>query len=247
MESCFECFEQAGVDLNSPQHGEADILISEIKPFCHVNKPYLFDLLLDLISFMRSLSAPGKFNSTPLPLTAVVAALTSYYLTQSSASDQRTSSASWWQTHFTAGAPIPTEYLSQLPLNWPYTAYNSAGKILSWPFVNPSATSQTVAWLYHSMLHNPRPIFTPKVQKSSSYYNPLLENWTRSFVYDNTPRLSTTAGTAPQRAPFSPTITQAPVMSLEPDTDAERRSQDGIGTRPTAAGPGGRRAQVLQR
>jgi hypothetical protein len=243
MESCFQCFEQAGVDLNSPQHEEVDILISEIENFCHTERPYLFNLLFSLVSFMHALSAPEEFDNTPLPLPAGVASLTPY-LIRSSASDQRTSSSSvqrtssvsWWQIHLTPGAPIPTGYLVQIPLNWPYTAYNSAGRITSWPFVNPNATSQTVAWLYHSLLHNPRPIFTPRAQKSSPYYNPLLENWTRSFVYDNMPGLSTTASTASRRAPFSPTITQAPVMSLEPDTDAERRSQDGIGTKPAAAG-----------
>jgi hypothetical protein len=68
------------------------------------------------------------------------------------------------------------------------------------------------------------------MHKSSFIYNPLLEDWTHSFIYDTaiyTPPPSSTPSkiTATSRtSPFSPTITQASVMPMEPDSDAEIRA-----------------------
>jgi hypothetical protein len=233
MLPCFLCFQQTGIDFTATKHLEGQTLIAEIDAFCHSKQPYLLDLFDRLLWFMRSLNAPEKFDNTPLPVTAVVASLTGKP-TRSSGSNERTSSSSstaWWQTPLSSGGPIPTEYLSQLPSNWPYTAYNimhSAGKTTSWPFVNPIATSQTVAWLYHSILYNPRPLYTPKEHRTSSMYNPLLANWTHSFIYDTalqTPPPSSLSATpaTPRSSPSSPTITQSAVMPLEPDSDGEIR------------------------
>jgi hypothetical protein len=225
------------------QHNEVIRLTSEIVAFCNTQPPNLFRLLVRLLASMQSLGAPKDFNNESLTVTAVVASLVSDQLTRSSSSDQRTSSdsdqrtssTSWWQTRLTPGMPIPTEYIAQLPLNWPYTAYNTAGKITSWPFVSPNATGQTVAWLYHSLLHNPRPIFTPKAHRSEAMYNPVLANWKHSFAKVTTPAPKTTKDAS--RSAFEPTITQSEVLSLDPDSDAERRSRDGIFTKPAAAGP----------
>jgi hypothetical protein len=250
MKSCLKCFEQAGVDMKT-QHNEVIRLTSEIVAFCNTQPPNLLRLLVRLLAFMQSLGAPEEFNNKPLTVTAVVASLVSDQLTRSSSSDQRTlsdsdqrtSSTSWWQTRLTPGMPIPTAYIAQLPLNWPYTAYNTAGKITSWPFVNPNATSQTVAWLYHSLLHNPRPIFTPKAHRSEVIYNLVLADWKHSFTDHTTPAPKTTGDTS--RPPFEPTITQSAILPLDPDSDAERKSQDGLGTKPAAAGPDGPSATAL--
>ncbi|EAT79724.1 hypothetical protein SNOG_12924 [Parastagonospora nodorum SN15] len=58
----------------------------------------------------------------------------------------------WWQTVLSSDGPIPTEYLSQVPRDWPYTEYGvkrKIGLVASWPFVHPNATSVTVAWLFY--------------------------------------------------------------------------------------------------
>jgi hypothetical protein len=169
-------------------------------------------------------------------MTAVVASLTGKLIPSSGINAPTASNTQpWWQTPLTPGGPIPTEYLAQLPSNWPYTAYHimhSAGPITSWPFVNPNATTQTVAWLYHFLLWNPRPLYTPKAHKSSSMYNPLLDRWTHSFIYDTaiyTPPPSSSSLIAPtptdiRTSPFSPTIMQSSVMLLEPDSDGEIRA-----------------------
>ena len=149
-----------------------------------------------------------------------------------------------------SGGTIPTEYLSQLPANWPYTEYGiarKAGKTTSWPLVAPNATTQTVAWVYHSVLWNPRPLFTPAAEKSRSngeeptLYNPLLKDWTHSFIYETiTPPASDVVSTSTtQRSPtisapsgkpsttaksgFLPTIAQSSVLSKDTDNDSEIR------------------------
>jgi hypothetical protein len=229
MLPCFLCFQQTGIDFTATKHLEGQTLISEIDAFCHSKQPYLLDLFDRLLWFMRSLSAPERFENTPLPVTAVVASLTGKSTPSSGSNERTSSSTAWWQTPLPPGGPIPTEYLSQLPSNWPYTAYkimHSAGKTTSWPFVNPIATSQTVAWLYHSILYNPRPLYTPKEHRTSSMYNPLLTNWTHSFIYDTAlttspPSSLSAISTTPRSSPFSPTITQSAVMPLGPYNDVE--------------------------
>jgi hypothetical protein len=74
-------------------------------------------------------------------------------------------------------------------------------------------------------------------------YNPVLANWKHSFAKVTTPAPKTTGDVS--RSPFEPTITQSDVLSLDPDSDAERRSRDGIVTKPAAAGPEVPSATVL--
>jgi hypothetical protein len=88
---------------------------------------------------------------------------------------------------------------------------HKAGKTTSFPFVNPNATTQTVAWLYHEVLWNPRPLYTPPVEKAkrkeanATIYQPLLKSWIHQFKYELVPKMSVVA--APQAA--AATVTNA--------------------------------------
>jgi hypothetical protein len=109
----------------------------------------------------------------------------------------------WWQRTLSIGDAIPTEYLAQLPMNWPYTSYGVARRVgltTSFPMVNPNATSQTVAWLYHSLLWNPRPLYTPPASRSANatLYQPLLESWIPSFLNASTTPATGTAAANPE-------------------------------------------------
>jgi hypothetical protein len=168
-----------------------------------------------------------KFTSTPgmnvpttsinvpttgmnVPTTSINVPTTGMIVPTPSASQPTGNGArSWGQSTMTKGDTIPTEYLAQVPPNWPYTEYGimrKAGKTTSFPFVNPNATTQTVAWLYHQIHWNPRPLYTPPAEKAkrndanahATLYQPLLENWTHQFIYEMVP--ATSAVAAPHSA-----------------------------------------------
>jgi hypothetical protein len=126
----------------------------------------------------------------------------------------------WWSSTLTSGGTIPTEYLAQLPSNWPYTEYGIArkvGKTTSWPLVNPNATSSTVAWVYHELLWNPRPLFTPAAEKAKKgeMYNPQLDGWKHDFLYETiTPSVALPESTSSiSGSGFRPSNSQSPVLS----------------------------------
>lgn len=218
--------------------------------FCHADQPSLFYLLEQLLAWMKTFDAPAKIDAMPAQMTAVVGSLVQQFTFTSGMNQPRdgpvtyatvpgSPASLWWQSTLTANGPIPTEYLAQVPSNWPYTEYGiarRAGITTSWPFVNPNATTQTVAWLYHSMLWNPRPLFTPKASKAAlngALYNPLLYDWTHSFIYDTapyaqasttTPPVSGSASSTRTRTPISPTISQSSVMPKEADSNDEIRA-----------------------
>lgn len=86
--------------------------------------------------------------------------------------------------------PIPTQYLAQLPPRWPYTSYGAARRpdmLTSWALTNPNISSQTVGWVYASLLWDPRPLYTPPAAAAlrdndgGLAYDPLLEGWTHAF------------------------------------------------------------------
>jgi hypothetical protein len=128
----------------------------------------------------------------------------------------------WWSSTLTSGDTIPTEYLAQLPSNWPYTEYGiarKAGKTTSWPLVNPNATSSTVAWVYHELLWNPRPLYTPAAEKAKKgkMYNPGLEGWKHDFLYDTiTPSVTLPDSTSTSSvSDFRPSNSQGSVLSAD--------------------------------
>jgi hypothetical protein len=195
---------------------------------------------------MTVTNAPISIDNVPSQMTAVVVSLRDMF-TPTPGMNQPTTTPNgtkrpggprptsfWWESTLTYGNLIPTEYLAQVPYNWPYTEYGiarKAGKTTSWPFVNPNATTKTVAWLYHEVLWNPRAFFTPKAEKTAKRYDPLLRGWSHDFVYKTITLAPTTASstyptTTPAPAlsnttPFSPTISQSSVLPKDPDSDGE--------------------------
>jgi hypothetical protein len=147
----------------------------------------------------------------------------------------------WWESKLAYGDPIPTEYLGQLPANWPYHEFGArrkAGKITSWAFVNPNKTAKTVGWLYHSVVWNPRPLVaTTQMQgPTTKGYDALLHGWKHEFLYETTttkssgPLVTTTTiattskmaslgfpTTTSWKSAFRPTQTQLPPLSKEAD------------------------------
>jgi hypothetical protein len=236
MYACVQCFRLNSIDTDTLSTPTMNFLW-KVHDFCHTNQPRLYDLLDHVLTFMKSFSAPTNLDNMPEQMTALVDSLRSQF-TWTSGMNQATDqpASSWWQTSLRPDGPIPTEYLAQIPRNWPYTEYGvarKAGKVTSWPFVNPNATSQTVAWLFHSMLPNPRPLFTPKAMIAAlngSAYNPLLKNWRHSFIYDTvtytpTPTPTSTPRTTmpePARTPFSQISPQALVGPIDPGNDDGR-------------------------
>ncbi|KAF2126277.1 hypothetical protein P153DRAFT_369613 [Dothidotthia symphoricarpi CBS 119687] len=139
----------------------------------------------------------------------------------------------WWASELTRGAVVPTEYLAQLPVHWPYTRFGAARRprvVATWAFTHPNVTGQTVALLYHSMLWNPRPLYTSSGHGSSgnaSARNPLLEGWTHAFVttsMDNFPLkelvVSSTAMVA-MRSADSHSLIPIEIMAVEPSQTDE--------------------------
>ncbi|KAF1917539.1 hypothetical protein BDU57DRAFT_593908 [Ampelomyces quisqualis] len=226
---CFTCFEQAGVDITSPTTPAIDI-IYKIYDFCHSDWPNTYDLLAHYVSFMEALEAPKSFAIIPAYVTGVVSQLSSKFIWQDGMNRNtlaRTTTQNWWDTPLSGHNPIPTEYLSQLPAKWPYTAYGLPHHTASWPLTHPKTSSKTVAWVFHSMLFLPRPLHTPKSHTLvGGMYQPLLDDWTRGFLYTTTmyTPTPTTASATKDGTPGEPTVTQMEVLPKEADIDAEIRA-----------------------
>lgn len=190
MYSCLACFESAGIDTQTPNTPAQDFLW-KVHDFCHTDQPSLYDLLDHLLSFMAGLDAPTSFSNMPAQITALVPSLRDDFTWTDGMNRATDGPASpWWQTPLSPDGPIPTEYLSQVPKDWPYTEYGvkrKIGPVASWPLMHPNATSMTVAWLFHQVLDNPRPVHTPKEVRSrlnGNAWNPGLRDWRRKFIYD---------------------------------------------------------------
>lgn len=272
--TCMACFKQAGLDTNTQNSVSLD-LSYKIDGFCHTNWPNLFDLLDHLLTFMLKAEAPPSIAELPIEITGLVPllrtqftwtsdmnrktsagdapAMTTITTTTSTATSPANATSRfnptlpWLGSPLTPGAPIPTEYLAQVPLNWPYTAYgmlSRIGPIASFPLTHTSNSSQTIAWLYHSLLWNPRPLYTPPsaLSQTDKLYQPLLDSWIRTATWagattTHPPPMQSTKE-AP-RTPFDPTITQMALLRLEPDNAAEStfaslRSESEARTRTTS-------------
>jgi hypothetical protein len=252
MKACLQCFTDAGLDTTFRYTPSMDFVWG-IYNFCYSDEPSLFYLLEQLFTWMKIFDAPTKIDVMPAKITANVDGLASRFtftsgmnearggaVTYISTPNQPTDSPAslWWQTSLSSGGPIPTEYLAQVPKNWPYTEYGIARrkKTTSWPLVNPNATTKTVAWLYHEVLWNARPMFTPKASKAvldGAPYYPALKDWTHSFKYETVPIAPALTTTPPvpkstmasgARTPVIPTILQSSVEPKSADSDAEIRA-----------------------
>jgi hypothetical protein len=161
MKACLQCFTDAGLDTTFRYAPSMDF-VWEIWNFCHSGEPSLFYLLEQLFTWMKTFDAPTNVAALPVRMIAVVDSLCPRFTFTSGMNSPRDGAVTyisalsqsidgpaplWWQTSLTAGAPIPTEYLAQVPSNWPYTEYGVARKVktTSWPFVNPNFTTETVA------------------------------------------------------------------------------------------------------
>jgi len=190
MYACLACFENAGIDTSTPNTAAQDF-IWKVHDFCHTDQPSLYDLLDHLLSFMAGLDAPTSLSNMPAQITALVPSLRDDF-TWTDGMNRATDAPAnpWWETVLSPDGPIPTEYLAQVPRDWPYTEYGvkrKYGPVASWPFVRPNKSDQTVAWLFHQVVDNPRPVYTPADVKSrlnGSIWNPGLRDWRRGFVYD---------------------------------------------------------------
>lgn len=143
------------------------------------------------MAFLESVKAPKSFTNMPAYVTGVVSELRSKFtwqdgMNRNTLATTTSSAGNYWDTPLSGVNPIPTEYLSQLPDKWPYTAYGMPRKTASWALTHPKETGKTVAWVFHSMLFNPRPLHTPKSHTGEEAYQPLLDDWTRAFMYTTT-------------------------------------------------------------
>ncbi|KAF2821490.1 hypothetical protein CC86DRAFT_386441 [Ophiobolus disseminans] len=266
---CYGCLYQAGVDVNNDETPSRHF-VYRIWGFCNSAKPNMFGMFMDLVDFstdvkkpeslmperiqrMTSLrliftsstnmNAPSTMPLFPTKSWPFTAQVTPKSTPQHPGSDPN---VPWYSSTLTSGSPIPTEYLAQLPLRWPYTEYGiqrKAGKTTSWPLVNPNSTTQTVAWVYATVLWNQRPLYTPPAEKAkrkadvhAPLYNPDLNGWKHEFIYETlTPSAPTSSVTPlPTPAPSSPTdsisttqsgakptITQQSVLGKDPDNKDE--------------------------
>jgi hypothetical protein len=195
---------------------------------------------------MTKTNAPASFDKMPPQVTAVVAAYRDVFtstpgLNQPTTSPAQTSrpglsssgasgasvpgaiatsavarSASW-NTSPTSRGSIPTQYLSQLPPNWPYTSHGLAHSTASWPLTQPD-TSSTIAWVLADVSWFPRPLLARQN---------LLEHWSHALSYETvtvTTPPPPSIVTSQMRSTFPTSITQGSVLPKEPDSDAEIRA-----------------------
>lgn len=206
--NCINCMTAASVDITNPNLPTMQ-LKWKVHDFCNTAQPSLADMFIKLRDWASSTgitrqyassiglvieAVPAKFTATPGMNAPTTIPST---MTRPRPNPTRTDGLQWWQSTLTFNALIPTEYLAQIPSNWPYTEYGimrKAGKTTSWPFVNPNATTSTVAWLYASVLWNPRPLVTPAAKKGDGgddgngkgkgMWQPGLEGWVPGFIYE---------------------------------------------------------------
>ena len=179
---------QAGIEVDKNSEPSLQMRY-KIHNFCNTAVPNLYDLLALFLVWLKSTDEPVD-NNTELGNIPSISTLADRFTktdvnqaTTTVASSARNTETSWLGSTLTSGDVIPTQYLQQLPKNWPYTSYGAArkaGQTTSFPLTNPNSTSQTVAWLFHEMLWNPRPLFTPPSARGDTY-EPGLEDWTPVF------------------------------------------------------------------
>jgi hypothetical protein len=238
--NCIKCHKQAIPDMSTAQ-SPASQFLSKISDFCNTRDPNLFDLAKTLRNLMKAAIAPSGYDPALSRMTSAVDNLNDKFTstpgmnvpTRSVLQLPTSGTLSWWESTMTQGDTIPTEYLAQVPPNWPYTEYGilaKAGKTTSFPFVNPNATAKTVAWLYHEVRWNPRPLYTPPAEKTKGLFQPLLEGWMHRFIYEvvtqtevATPRVAIRTGTVGTTSMMaSMTGSMGPVTVSGPDSSAPR-------------------------
>jgi hypothetical protein len=197
---------QAGVDIGDEDQ-PTNQLKWKIHDFCNTAAPNLYDLLASFLAWLKSTHEPVD-DATQLGGIPAVTILASRF-TSTSGMNQRTVLISmpksmqgpWpfpWETP-TSGDASPTQYLQQQQLleNWPYTTYGVARKAeetTSFPLTDPKLTNVTVAWLYHRLVWNPRPLFTPQSARKETY-QPALQDWTAAFSDANALNVTIDAST----------------------------------------------------
>ncbi|KAH7076279.1 hypothetical protein FB567DRAFT_553225 [Paraphoma chrysanthemicola] len=227
---CYTCIRQADIDIDATNLPPAQFR-QKTSDFCNSDQPNLFEELLALLYFTQYGRNPDEKGL----VRPIVSTITNFFTampgmnrpTTTPTGTPTATDGQWWESSLTQSGLIPTQYLAQLPQNWPYTAYairRTAGPVTSWPLTHPITTSKTVAWVYHSVLGNPRPIYTPKAARSANgtFYDPALANWTHGFLYET---VTTTAGgstmakmSSPARVTgnrFAPAVTQSGLVTME--------------------------------
>lgn len=211
MMQCYECLEQAGVDIEDINQPSRQ-LEWKIHDFCNTATPNLYDLLFSFLVWLRSTNVPVDHDNGLGRVSAILTLSSRFRST--SGMNQATGIVSlltsvpggWSPSTRTSGDAIPTQYLQQLPKNWPYTAYGVARKadqITSFPLTDPSSTGVTTAWLYYKIAWNPRPLFTPAIA-GNGMYQPALQDWVPSLLDATSPMLPTLTSTV---IPITPLIT----------------------------------------
>jgi hypothetical protein len=234
LQNCFACFKNAGWDTKSA-HSATSQSKWKTYDFCHADQRNLFDLLSHLFVFMTKTNAQTSFDKMPSQATAVVAQYSDVFtstpgVNRTTTSPTQTSrpgpgvnsigETEWWDAPLTSGASLPTQYLSQLPANWPYTSHGLASSTASWALTQPDSSS-TVAWVLADVSWFPRPLLNSE--------STLLDGWSHAFRYEivtitSLPSLVPSITTSQIRGPFAPRITQESVLPKEPDSDAEIRA-----------------------
>jgi hypothetical protein len=225
----------------------------KIHDFCNTQSPNLYDLLISFLAWLKATNEPGGVTRL-----AGISAISTFADQWSSTSGMNVptktpplvSRPSQTDVETTLENAIPTEYLQQLPSNWPYTAYGiarKAGATMSFPLTNPDNVEETVAWIYHEIRWNPRPLYTPSARRNMAIYQPSLEGWTPFLLNVSTstqkatsavvaaassstevvqlsttttiptPEPSSTSNTQTSDGPIRPTRSQDPVLPKAPD------------------------------
>jgi hypothetical protein len=245
-QQCFLCLHQAGIDIDNPRLTTMK-LKWKIHDFCNTQSPNLYDLLVLFLAWLKASSEPE--NVTRLAGIPAISTFADQWSSTSGMNVPTTTpplvsrpSQTGMETKIGHDA-IPTEYLQQLPSNWPYTAYGiarKAGATTSFPLTNPENAEETVAWIYHEIRWNPRPLYTPPTKRNVPMYQPLLEGWTPSFLDVGTSTQKATsavvvaASSSSEVVPLSNTITPTPELSFTSITQSSdvpirpTRSQDPV-------------------
>ncbi|KAH9866505.1 hypothetical protein J1614_008195, partial [Plenodomus biglobosus] len=229
--NCLLCMQQAGVNIWSPKLPTQQMHY-KIIDFCSSARPNFINMSMSVLPWIQHIKPPDSIGLPPkmsLLLSTIAQQFTETLKSTTTVVAPPGSTdvpLSWWQSSLAAIAAIPSEYLAQLPLNWPYTRYAVARRGLreqttSYALTNPNATkAETVAWVYASLLWNPRSLFTPSAERNSALnaslglYQPLLANWTQALLPLARP-VSTTMATTETTATTATTVTlQATPASL---------------------------------
>jgi hypothetical protein len=196
---------QAGIEVDHNSEPSLQMRY-KIHNFCNTAVPNLYDLLALFLVWLKSTDEPVDSNTQlgGLPRISTLAdrftrsdGMNQATTTVPSAPQNTTTSQS--HSTFLPGETIPPQYLQQLPKEWPYTAYGAARRAhqtTSFPLTNPNSSSETMAYLFHAMLWNPRPLFTPPASaRGGAVYQPALQDWVPAFVgADNLSAPASTTG-----------------------------------------------------